>query len=496
MTRQASESVAVVARLRGMSDLTVESLRCREELQRRLTALLSSHGYMQLDTPVIEPTELFLRKSGGELASQLFSFTDPGGREVSLRPEFTAPTIRHYLESPDNFSLPSRWQYCGPVFRFENSAMQADTPSGNQFTQIGGELLGSGGVLADAELLSLATSSLAEAGLKGWTLRMADLGILNSLLDPLGLSDRARAFVVQSVPQLSEGASAIARLTEQAMQLHIVGRPVDDDYLSQAVQGLDDDEARSVLLGVLRSNQLDQLGQRRPEDVVERLLRKIRRPDAEESLRLALASAAELAQVSGTPGEALAGALAVLRKAGADETAAERLRQLFELLPADQGGTSDWIAQEITLDFGLVRGLAYYNGIIFEVSHPDWPVPFGGGGRYDGLARDLGGSERLPALGFAYNLDALAVLAPAQGEDDSGQSGVLVYSAGDNAHSSAIAVARELRANGETVVLESGRVDYGEADLEALRDYAKRQSLGRVVLVSADGATSTHEVRP
>ena len=64
----------------------------------------------------------------------------------------------------------------------------------------------------------------------------------------------------------------------------------------------------------------------------------------------------------------------------------------------------------ITLDFGLVRGLAYYNGVIFEVSHPDWPGNLGGGGRYDTLSRALGGVNAVPALGFAYNLDALIAL--------------------------------------------------------------------------------------
>ena len=369
--------------------------------------------------------------------------------------------------------------------------MQADTPSGIQFTQIGGELLGSGDVLADVELLSLAISALKQAGLDGWTLRMADLGVLNSLLEPLGLSERARAFVIQSVPRLSDGPGLIAQLTEEARQLHIIGRPVDDDYLSQAVQGLDDDEARSVLLGVLRSNPLDQLGQRRPEDVVERLLRKIRRPDAEESLNLALSSAAELAQIRGRPAEALARASAVLRKASADDSASERLRLLLQLLPSDWLEETGSAAGEVVLDFGLVRGLAYYNGMVFEVSHPRWAVPVGGGGRYDGLARDLGGAARLPALGFAYNLDALAALTADTTAGQTTGSGVLLVSTEAASHPSALSLADELRGKGEVVVLECSG-----ANLDDLRILAAHQNLGSVVLVAADGTTSTHAAAP
>ena len=421
MYRQPVESATPVSRLRDMPDFAGDALIRRQELQRRLTALLASYGYRGLDTPVLEPTELFLRKSGGELASQLFSFTDPGGRAVSLRPEFTAPAMRYYLEHSSEIELPARWQYCGPVFRFDAASLSSE-PDGRgssaQFTQIGGELLGATSVAADVELLDLAVSALYASGLREWTLRLADLGVLNRLLDPLGLSERARAFVVQSVPLLRDGPSVITRLMEDARRLHVIGRlAADDDYLSQAVHGLDDDDARNVLLGVLRSNPLDQLGQRRPEEVVERLLRKIRRPDAEESLRRGLHTACELAQVQGDAATALDGASVALRKAGADAAAVGRLDLLIKMLPqrTDPSG-------RVVLDFGLVRGLAYYNGIIFEVSHPGWPGPLGGGGRYDGLARDLGGRHRLPALGFAYNLDALVDLTA---EDASTSSGGL-----------------------------------------------------------------------
>ena len=474
MNRQAAESSRTVARLRGMSDLTGESLRRRGELRGRLTSLLDSYGYRSLDTPLLEPTELFLRKSGGELASQLFSFTDPATRAVSLRPEFTAPAMRHYLENAAEIELPARWHYCGPVFRFDSAALQDGAVNDSQFTQIGGELLGASSVLADMELLDLAVAALEVSGVRGWTLRLADLDILDGLLEPLGLSERARAFVVQNVPFLSDGPSAISRIADDARRLHITGRNAEDDYLSQAVQGLDDEEARHVLLGVLRSNPLDQLGQRKPEEVVERLLRKIRRPDAEDSLRLALETACELAQVRGEPSTALPRAFAVLRKAGADTSAAGRLEQIMETILSNQGDSG-----RIELDLGLVRGLAYYNGIIFEVSHPSWPGALGGGGRYDGLARDLGGRHRLPALGFAYNLDALVELAVSAASGSAASpAGVLVVAANHAANAAALNAARKLRQQGELAEIEVSGLSE-----EAARASAARRGLSRVMMV-------------
>ena len=485
MYRQAEESARPVARLRGMTDLTGESLQRRNSLQQRLTSLLHGFGYRPLDTPLLEPTELFLRKSGGELASQLLSFDDPAGRAVSLRPEFTAPAIRHYLEHSADVELPARWCYSGPVFRFDGSGLHDDSPARSQFTQIGAELLGSPSILADVELLTLATSALSESGISGWTLRLSDLDILNSLLDPVGLSERARAFVVQNVSRLSESISTIPDLMDESRRLHIAGKSAEDDYLSQAVQGLDDDEARTVLLGVLRSNPLDQLGQRTPGEVVERLLRKIRRPDAEEGLRLAFHSARDLAQVRGTAETALVGASDALRRAGADTSSVHRLERVVNMLPDGIGQSG-----HIVLDFGLVRGLAYYNGLVFEVSHPEWPTPLGGGGRYDGLSRDLGGDGLLPALGFAYNLDALAELTTDESHgSNSSPSGALVVAATEDAGADALRVAQDLRSQGEIVEIEvRGR---GASEVVP---YAAYRGLKRVVTVETGGEMVSYDV--
>ena len=403
MNRQPTHATNTVSRLQGMNDLREDVWRQKLGLQKRLCELLSGYGYRQLETPVLEPTELFLRKSGGELASQLYSFTDAGSNSVSLRPEFTSPIMRHYLENAADISLPARRQYYGPVFRFDVSHPEAS----GQFTQVGGEFLGSSDIAADVELLNLAVAVPTQLGLDGWSLQLADLDILDSLLDPVGVSERARSFIIQSMPRLREGRSAVPRFLEEGRHLHLVGRSnraaeMEDAALRQAVHGLDDTQARSVLQGLLQWNSADHLGQRTPEDVVARLLQKIRGTDSEDKLRQGLELASDLAVINGEPEQALQSVKDTLASAGANQDAADRLAEVIGLVsegPVTKG--------QVVLDFGLVRGLAYYNGLIFEVSHPKWPGTLGGGGRYDTLSRALGGSESVPALGFAYNLDAL-----------------------------------------------------------------------------------------
>lgn len=410
MNRQPTQSTETVSRLQGMTDLSEESWRSKQELQERLRQLLGEYGYRLLETPVLESTELFLRKSGGELASQLYSFIDSGSNAVSLRPEFTSPIMRHYLENASGIDLPARWQYCGPVFRYDSSHPEAS----GQFTQVGGELIGSSDVTADVELLKLAVAVPNKLGLDGWSLRLADLDILNSLLNSVGVSDRARSFIIQSMPLLREGRTAVPKFLEEDRHLHVVGGngsnnggsgDSEDAALRQAVKGLDDDQARSVLLGLLQWNSADQLGQRTPEEVVGRLLHKIRGTDSEDKLRQGLELASDLAAIKGQPPQALDAVKKVLASAGSDQSAADRLTEVIGLM--SNGGESKG---RLVLDFGLVRGLAYYNGVIFEVSHPGWPGALGGGGRYDTLSRALGGENAVPALGFAYNLDALISL--------------------------------------------------------------------------------------
>ena len=157
-----------------------------------------------------------------------------------------------------------------------------------------------------------------------------------------------------------------------------------------------------MLRGLLHWGAADQLGQRKPAEVVDRLLRKLRGSDSEDKLRRGLELASDLAAVRGEPEAALEAVGNVVKAANADVTAFHRLSELLELLASDPA-----IAGHLVLDFGLFRGLEYYNGIVFELKHPASTDSLGGGGRYDGLARSLGSWETVPALGFAYNLEAL-----------------------------------------------------------------------------------------
>ena len=474
-----------VTRLRGMYDLPGESWLRKRALQDSLISLIAGYGYRYLETPLLEGTELFLRQSGGDLASRMYSFVDAGSHQVSLRPEYTSPIMRHYLENAAGLPLPVRLQYAGPVFRYD----VAHPEGSGQFTQVGAELIGADGVFADAELLTLAAELPARAGLSHCRIELADLDVFHGVLDVARVSDRARGFILASVPQLRAGPAALPEVREKAYQLHLGDRSPENQELSAAITGLEDEQARQVIQGFLQWNGADsrRFGQRDPEQIVERFLRKLRGSDEARRLEEGLELAATLATIRGAPQEAIAAARRVVENAGADASALNRLAGLVEILescPETQG--------KVTVDFGLARGLAYYNGIVFEVRHPDWPNPLGGGGRYDGLARALGSPVDVPALGFAYTLETLLALAGREngaGAVDALKGSVLVVSESPDNCGRAFDLARRLREEGTTVELDVARHSLNDA-----LAYAATRQIRQVVFVDSQGKQAAYDV--
>ena len=483
-----------VERLRGMHDLSQEAWLRQRDLQDRLQDLIGGHGYRLLEMPILEPTELFLRKSGGTLASQIYSFTDAGSNPVSLRPEFTSPIMRYYLEHATEVDLPARWQYAGPVFRYE----VAHPEGSGQFTQLGAELIGSASVLADVELLTLAAQVPGHLGLSGCRVELADLDVVHGILDAVGVSDRARGYIIGSIPSLRPGPPVLPAVLERARQLHLMGQDLDEQELSAAVVGLDDDQARQVLQGFLqwRGGEAQRLGQRTPEQVVDRLLRKLRGNADEGRLEHGLELIAELVSASGDNARVLRVARQVVNRAGAATSALDQLEETLDLVSRGPASGAAYV-----LDFGLARDLAYYNGIVFEVKHPGWAGNLGGGGRYDGLARALGGESTVPASGFAYTLEALLALGESQGVWRNGVAqpgGTLVLPLGAGSQLAALRVAQELRASGQLAELPVElpiELDVAGRDLAAGLAYAAHRGLNRVVGVDAAGRQSVHEVK-
>ncbi len=464
---------AEVRRLAGAQDKTPQQWRRLTNLQSKAQQFLAKRGYETVATPALEQTELFLRKSGGELAAKMYSFTDPSGRRVSLRPEFTSSVVRAYVQGSLKSRPPHRWQYAGTVFRYE-----PDESGPREFLQLGAELIGAGGTAADAEVVALALQGLTNLGLRGCRLRLGHLSAVNSMLQGLKLSERARVFLLGSLGELRQGAEAVDRVRQRAADLGLL-RPQGPRGLTRLVRRLEASEAQEMVEGFLGNAVSGPMGQRTPQEVLVRYLRKLREHEDPAQMELGLEFAVALAGIAGPPQKTLQELNHLLGQHRLDRGLLRPVEALLEALaPYGLKGAP------VTLDLGMARGIAYYTGMVFEIDHPRTGVSLGGGGRYDGLVKALGGRRDAPALGFAYSLDRVLQALPeaSRGAQADAVADVLVVPLG--APDAAVEVAERLRAQGVAAVLEVS----GRTETEAMA-YARRKGFKRVVMVYADGST-------
>ena len=132
-------------------------------------------GLQEIRTPIIEPTELFLRGIGENtdvVGKEMYSFDDRGGRSCTLRPEGTASVARSIVQHGLLNNGPQRLWYRGPMFRYERP--QAGRQ--RQFHQIGVEFVGLASVMSEAEVISIAWDFLKDIGLNDLTLELNTLG--------------------------------------------------------------------------------------------------------------------------------------------------------------------------------------------------------------------------------------------------------------------------------------------------------------------------------
>ncbi len=434
-----------IRRLPDMRDASAEQVSSAVAVATVCREMFARRGYDVIETPLLEETELFVRQSGGELASRLYSFTEPGGFPVSLRPEYTAPVLRHAIETGELSVLPLRYQYSGPVFRHVPPADGLPAAAG-QFAQIGAELIGGSAPLADGEIIGMAWQGLAAVGAEKPSVVLGHVGLTWEVLGRFGISERARLFLVHSLGKLKSGGSARAAVRADASDLGLLastgGRPgrnvtVNDDNSLRLVE--------SVLGETLGEPVARYAGTRTSAEIVARLARKLTMADIPEQFDAALGTVADLASISGGVAESFLRGEAVLREHGQDGGGLSRLEAVLSAATAE--GVP---AEAISVDFSLARGIAYYTGVVFDLYSGGRLV--GGGGRYDGLPRALGADSDVPALGFAYNLDmVMSGLHPA-GRATKGA--VLVVAAGPDATAAAVSHASALRALGEAAVLE------------------------------------------
>lgn len=358
---------------------------------------MERYGYGRMEIPITQVADLFLTRAGDQIISRLFTF-ERHGQQVALRPEFTAAAAHAYVTQHPEGDAVVRWQFSGAVFD--------DDPSGAyQHFSIGAELLGLAGAAADAEAVAMAVGGLEQVGASEWQLSIGHIQLMRALLARFRLDNRTQRFILNQLAALLDPALGKAYILDSLDRL-LLGAQTDENGLpAYPSDELSTQQMLDVLLDATQRGET--MGGRDRADIVRRLLKKRQRATERDQYVAALDFLEAWSAISGTPDEAFA--------------------QIEQLLPDDdemlRALLDDWQqsvalleaynipASRIQIQPALARNWDYYTGIVFELVVNGYAV--GGGGRYDELARLVGGERDIPAVGFACDADALLAVLPA-----------------------------------------------------------------------------------
>jgi histidyl-tRNA synthetase len=181
--------------VRGMRDFLPDEAHLLRRVENRAREVARLYGYGEIVTPLVESYELLSAKAGEEVKSRMFVFKDLGGRDVALRPEFTASVARLVATTLRNEPKPFRLFCFGSVYRY-------DEPQRGRYREIwqsNYELMGSDKPEADAEILMLTNSLMQAAGLKRFTFKVGHIGILRAIMTQERLSEKTQNAVLQQM---------------------------------------------------------------------------------------------------------------------------------------------------------------------------------------------------------------------------------------------------------------------------------------------------------
>lgn len=318
---------------------TWQSSHLWEWVENAMRKIGSDYALSEIRTPIFEKTELFSRIVGETsdiVSKEMYSFTDRGGRNLTLRPEGTAPVIRAFLEhNLGTCAKEHRLFYICPMFRYERS--QAGRY--RQHHQIGVELIGSASPETDAELIDMAYTLYSTLGIENLSIAINSIGTKQ-------VREKYKEALITYLNTHLDNLSQDSKIRLEKNPLRILDSkdPMDQKLLENAPSILDflDDSSKTHF-----------------------------------------------------------------------ETVLSRLKDLeipFSINPL------------------LVRGLDYYNGVVFEIISTNLGAQnsIGGGGRYDGLIKELKGPD-LPSCGFGTGIERILQALIAQKKELPKQNKPLIY---------------------------------------------------------------------
>jgi histidyl-tRNA synthetase len=394
-----------VERLRGMHDLLPDMYQRQSWLVHHLGNFLEHAGYVHVDSPVLEQSDLFQASFGQELWQNLYAFR-LHHRDLCLRPEYTASICRLYLDHYQQQPLPLRFQYAGPIFRYEAPGRGRY----RQHTQLGVELFGGHSAAADAEILQLACDALHKLHINNYRLELGHIGVASGFINRLHLDDHAARLLLGLMEQISRSEAGERVAKERLEALY----PTSGDFggATAADAGVTKEMEAHYITSLLRGISISFGDADSRREIVERFLWKMGRNEQKRLILDGLEFLQALHAVSGPPPTVFGALRDLLDRYNLDPAPLAELQQLVTIL--EQCGVP---AEQIELNLALGRGVSYYTGLVFEIHAQDadgFDAQICGGGRYDRLMQAVGGPRDLNACGFSFGVERLLALIPEQ----------------------------------------------------------------------------------
>lgn len=234
----------------GARDLLPLDVEKKRWIEERLQQVFHRWGYHRIITSTLERMDTLM--AGEAIQRQMVIQVQQNGEddELGLRPELTASIARTVVTRMAGVTYPQRLYYNANVFR---RTWESRHNRQQEFYQAGVELLGAGGLLANAEVLLLVADCLAALGLQGWHLILGEAGITRSLLSafPANLQNKVRSAIAHLDRITIDTLPLSDQLRDRArIMLDLRGSSAD---VLQKVSSLDLDEEQREAVNNLKS---------------------------------------------------------------------------------------------------------------------------------------------------------------------------------------------------------------------------------------------------
>ncbi|MGL1934795.1 MAG: histidine--tRNA ligase [Fibrobacterales bacterium] len=357
---------------KGTRDFYPENQRIQNFIFDSWKKTCNSYGYEEYEGPIFEHLDLFTRKSGEEIISQLYAFQDKGGRDIALRPEMTQSLARMVNQKGNTLKKPFKWFSIPRLYRYE----RAQKGRLREFYQLNMDIIGTESLNAEVDLLSSIVSLLQAFGLgdDDFQIGISSRKLLNALL------------VQREIKDINQVYAALDKRAK-------IGEEKFHDLLKEN--------------GVL---------------------------DADIEFLNKFMQSKNITEIKG------------FCESEDAETALNELIYIFEMF--EKMGLKKYLEIDLT----VVRGLAYYTGVVFEVFDKQKSMrAIAGGGRYDDLCSMLGG-QATTGVGFGVGDVVLGNLLEEKGLLKDASKGMIDFYlvSFEDAPIKLFTLAQQIRAKGYT----------------------------------------------